>query len=196
MLFEERELVREKGLPFLNRKRWRSRSNFFRDLFPKLSQVMPSSTLYLDVDPAKVERLSNKGKAETFYQKIINSTRKGDRGSIFPWLASTYAPSKKYAWVSSTFFPYRSYRAFAVHRSHCTVETTDALQLISPISLKLMLFVALTELTKRWKLQLLKSYPSGENRALLTPLSTDRDIPRSTWILQCSRRASYVSIGR
>ena len=29
MLFEERELLREKGLPFVNEERWRSRSIFF-----------------------------------------------------------------------------------------------------------------------------------------------------------------------
>ena len=79
---------------------------------------MSSSKLYLDFHPAKVERLTKEGKAETFHQKIINSTRKGDRACIFPWLACTYAPFKKYVSVSSTFFAFRSYRAFTVHRKN------------------------------------------------------------------------------
>ena len=79
---------------------------------------MSSSKLYLDFHPVKVECLSNEGKTETFHQKIINSTRKGDRASICPWLACTNAPFKKYVWVSSVFFPFRSYRAFAVHRKN------------------------------------------------------------------------------
>jgi hypothetical protein len=79
---------------------------------------MSFSKLYLDFHPAKVERLSNEGKTETFHQKIINSTRKGDRACIFPWLACAYAPFKKYVSVSSAFFPFLTYRAFAVHREN------------------------------------------------------------------------------